>query len=75
MRVLSFFEADIIGLLHVHGSMPSYVVRNWLSKRVGYDNLTTRRILRAMKRLEARGFVKRVPSSYRTMIKWSVVQP
>lgn len=53
------------------GGQATYVIRN----RVHRDretNFTTAQVLRRLKRLEAGGYVVRVPSSYSVMISWAL---
>lgn len=63
-------DAEILALLRAAGGhlMPTYVIKNQLRRH--YKAVETPWVLRRMKALESYRLVKRVPSSYATMICW-----
>ena len=62
----------VLIVLRTHGRMATYVASNWVSFHV-QKKTSTRRVLSAMKRLEAAGLVKRAPTSYRVMLSWEAL--
>ncbi len=52
----------------------TYVIRNVLARTGNRPLLTTRQVLRKMKRLEREGRVKQSPSSYMVMLCWEAVR-
>lgn len=60
-------DVDVLAAV-AEGSAATYVLRNRLSTY--RPCLSTQRVLRALKRLESLGQVRRAPSSYKKMICW-----
>lgn len=71
----SEFDARVYAALaeRSHGISATYVVYNILRREHGMRDVKTPRVLRSLKRLEAAGKVKRVPTSYAVMISWAPV--
>lgn len=63
---------EILSVLRTRGQMATYVIRNWLS--AGYPHLKTANVMYRMRKLEAMGRVRQVPTSYATMITWAIVE-
>ena len=74
LRRLGPLDQDILrSLLTYTGGAPSFVVRNLLSLRIKHKFvLTTRFVTYRLKVLEEHRLVRRVPTSYKTMISWAV---
>lgn len=66
------FDRSVLAALRSWGgACATYVVRNKLDM-AGAKGLRTARVLAAFKRMEKKGIVRRVPSSYAVMISWEV---
>lgn len=80
LRRIPDLDGDILGVLrrNPHGCMTYYVANVLGSTPRGDDThlrragITVPEVRRVLIRLERDGLVKRVPSTYRRMIKWAL---
>jgi Fe2+ or Zn2+ uptake regulation protein len=68
-------DSEILDVIVVRSGeiLPTYYLKNTLRRQ--FRSITTPWLLRRLKAMEKAGKVRRVPSSYATMICWDVAQP
>lgn len=63
---------EILSVLRTRGPMVTAAIAGQL--RAGYPHLKTANVMYRLRKLEALGRVRQVPTSYATMITWAIVK-
>ncbi|WP_312293300.1 hypothetical protein [Atlantibacter hermannii] len=68
-------EHEVISVLEGHGNCMTYQLANIITAKRGYkDHVKTPQALRLLKRMEAKGKVRRVKSVYAVLICWALTE-